>query len=792
MLQLLRKYQKGIFVVVAIAVILSFSFFGTYSAITSGPRKVKDKQIGKALDGSSIYSQEIASLIRFLKTDVQDVAVLEQGGANFLNDGVLKKDILGTGLGMMLMGHYQEEFHEDLLERMERFKTHRLYSHPDAPFVSMESVWRQFRPEIYEHYKEFVMGEDQEFTSRIETLIALYLDQSNFPPRVTRQLLYYLSQQYRNVIPFDPYIQSGDLALFYAKTAEDWFGPKFIECVAHFIHNAAVYAKEKGYKVSQEEAKASMLQTAKEALKSTNPHKTITSNDFSKHYAQQLYQLGLEEKQAVKLWQKVLLFRRLFDDVGHSVFLDKTLYEQFHAFAQAGVSMDAYAMQSPLRFTASRDLYEFELYMHALQHPTAGKGHPLGIPSVFASAADVMKRFPELVQKRYVLRVASVHRDDIAREVSLREVINWKLVDENWEKLREKFAYLRPLESKEKEARFDYLEALSIEQKAEVDTYVMDAIIDQENSLVRQSLVAKSSKTETIAVPYGGQYASLPGIKDPKALLTLLDEAPLHKEDTSSPEALKAQERLSYYTQDGKHYFRISIIEKSSGPELMTYQEAKERGILSRLVDHELRLTYDSYKTSPPKFLLGADGELMEFSKAKDALCRIVFRSSLKGIQEALRKEGFQDDEATIGKYRFYHHLKTEENRLRIGGEYTPPSAGSLDTHTLGYREPIEAQFQVIKESETYLRKTAHELFDDRVLTLREGDWATILKEGAPYAVFYNVREKVFDDKAMQKGIQNGRYILSNDAKRHLMSKLLAEMDAKEIVVFGSQRMYSD
>jgi len=35
MLQLLRKHQKGIFWIVAVAIILSFTFFGTYSTMGS-------------------------------------------------------------------------------------------------------------------------------------------------------------------------------------------------------------------------------------------------------------------------------------------------------------------------------------------------------------------------------------------------------------------------------------------------------------------------------------------------------------------------------------------------------------------------------------------------------------------------------------------------------------------------------------------------------------------------------------------------------------------------------------
>ncbi len=53
-------------------VIVSFLFFGTYSAIQTDVTKEEDSIIGKVLDGSGLHSRDVNRLGRFLGTDFHD------------------------------------------------------------------------------------------------------------------------------------------------------------------------------------------------------------------------------------------------------------------------------------------------------------------------------------------------------------------------------------------------------------------------------------------------------------------------------------------------------------------------------------------------------------------------------------------------------------------------------------------------------------------------------------------------------------------------------------------------
>jgi hypothetical protein len=110
----------------------------------------------------------------------------------------------------------------------------------------------------------------------------------------------------------------------------------------------------------------------------------------------------------------------------------------------------------------------------------------------------------------------------------------------------------------------------------------------------------------------------------------------------------------------------------------------------------------------------------------------------------------------------------------------------SHDSLVLAKRAPFDDQFRVEKKNEEYIRKQEHPIFDPYVLKMEPNQWSQILVAADQSALFFQVKEKIIDEKAMQKGMQDGRCILSNEAKRHLMSRLLQEMDEKNVVIATS------
>ena len=104
-------------------------FFGTNrSNIQPTKAEKQTRSVGKAIDGSSIAFCDIMELIRVLETDQFDPFIFEEdSGINLLNDGVLKKEILGTGIGKMLLLKYRDQFEDTLAEKIKNGKKFQMY-----------------------------------------------------------------------------------------------------------------------------------------------------------------------------------------------------------------------------------------------------------------------------------------------------------------------------------------------------------------------------------------------------------------------------------------------------------------------------------------------------------------------------------------------------------------------------------------------------------------------------------------------------------------------------------------
>ncbi|MCB1085321.1 MAG: hypothetical protein KDK60_04395, partial [Chlamydiia bacterium] len=231
---------------------------------------------------------------------------------NFFNDGVIRKDLLGAGLGGQLAFAYFGELKEELEERRLHHQDYQPYVHPFAPFISLENLWGQILPSQKVNLDRFLSGEKEMTPDAFQLLVDLYLGESTFPPHMVREYLLFQEKHYQWVQP-DPALSRRNLGLFHAASLEDWFGPKFVELAAQFVINGAKIAKERGYKVSYEEAKVALFKNGQKAAETQMRKEKVSDEEMGKLWHDVLLYLGMNEKEMVSLWQEVMLFRRLFD-----------------------------------------------------------------------------------------------------------------------------------------------------------------------------------------------------------------------------------------------------------------------------------------------------------------------------------------------------------------------------------------------------------------------------------------------------------------------------------------------
>ena len=172
-------------------------------------------------------------------------------------------------------------------------------------------------------------------------------------------------RQYR-WLSHDANLEYLDLALFGYHHIDDWFGTKFPRLIAEFVINAAVIAKEKGYEVTKEEALADLIRNAKISFKENQAHLPFSVASPGDYMEQQLVRMRMDRNQAIKIWQQVLLFRRLFHDVGNAVFVDRSGFDAFNHFASEEAVGDLYRLPEAMRLTDFNALVRFEIYLDAI------------------------------------------------------------------------------------------------------------------------------------------------------------------------------------------------------------------------------------------------------------------------------------------------------------------------------------------------------------------------------------------------------------------------------------------
>ena len=85
--------------------------------------------------------------------------------------------------------------------------------------------------------------------------------------------------------------------------------------------------------------------------------------------------------------------------------------------------------------------------------------------------------------------------------------------------------------------------------------------------------------------------------------MQLLDAAPLVGQNSAEikPNAKDAADKLANYTTDQTNYYNIRVVERAAKPEILTFAEADQNGILVDLLNKQLEASYAKIREQDPK-----------------------------------------------------------------------------------------------------------------------------------------------------------------------------------------------
>ncbi|SCA58965.1 hypothetical protein AB751O23_BN_00080, partial [Chlamydiales bacterium SCGC AB-751-O23] len=415
MLRLLRRHQRALFIFITVFIIISFTFFGTSETQSIS---YSNDEIGSTLEGNTLFYKDVEVMRSFLKYDLEDQGNSENiFGGNFFNDGVLKEDFFKSGLAAVLITNYQDVFKDSLTGKHKAEKNFTLYQHPYIKTLGTAHIWKDFSPQLLEHYQKLNNTSNPLDSESVNSRIQLYLAEKKFNQDLLKRFIYFEeSRNQSKGVPRDAYLMRRDLSLFNYKNIDDWFSDKFLNISAQFIYNVADLAEAKGYSVDSEEVEARILFLAKGNYEKFQSHLEKQEMDLDAYIKIQLTKLGLTHKDLFHVMRKVMLFRALTHDLASSVLDSPFSIESFNSFALEKVQVDRYELGSDTKMNNLKDLVLFEMYSNAV-----AKESFKGAIKEYKDVKTLKTQAPHLVQKKFKVKVSEISKSFLAARFSIKQ-----------------------------------------------------------------------------------------------------------------------------------------------------------------------------------------------------------------------------------------------------------------------------------------------------------------------------------------------------------------------------------
>ena len=519
MLTFFRKYQRFFFILTTVMVVASFSFFGTIGSMNSGS-KVKEEPLFKAINGSLITKQRAEKMMQFISFSHFDFLDDRVSSPNWLNDGVLEKDFLKAPLGFLLAERIFSEISEELSFVVKKAQSFQPYRHPNAPFLSAESIWAQFVPESVRLSTELTRR--SEVTPKTFDLLSrFYLGQKSFPSVFLKRVMLYQETQDSRIQP-DNSLSYADVSLVGLHSAKEWFGPTYLRAAAQVILNASDYAQSLGFKVSLQEARTQLLANLQEAAKKVS--KEFDPKDIYALFLGQVRKMGMEESECLAIWQDIALFRKLVASSVESAVVDPIVLKDLHEASKDLATIELFSLPSHLELRDFSSLLKLQIYLNAVSSPK-NRGSILSFPKELMPLAEIEKRTPELVQRDYVLEYAELDLKKVASQVGLKETWAWQVGDFGWSLIKKQFPLLIKREVSTKEERLVILEGLTDSDRLEIDRFTREKILSLDQTRLKNILFLSAVEKDSCSIGSKGEGLPFKDIKDKHGLVALLESS---------------------------------------------------------------------------------------------------------------------------------------------------------------------------------------------------------------------------------------------------------------------------
>ena len=754
-----RHLKKGILILIGLIIVVSMAFSGLNSTIARSKKKEAIYR-SQGVDGRSIKESELKAIALFLQGDATSPD--NKGEPLFLlKSNWFVRNLLEPSVIQEIVKNYAPLLQSSLQEKMKEHRKQKMYSHPSDPSICLEKSVAQFFPDFSQCYEDFMKGDSKNFDKDFESLVSLYRIASKVPMNWMKQILYYEQMQKRGQIEVDKSLEHRDISLFKAQKLSDWFGTQTIDLLSQWVYNTAVFARGyesyrgfQGYRVSLGEAESSLRTLIKKNLKrsSSEENSDVSPDEMMQRLA---HNHGLYKEELVSGWQKVMLFRRLFHDVGNVAVKDdifKHLIKESKVANLKTLELDDALKSDSFYHVAKLDTYLNELSLNPSQKFEKFSFHDL---------EDLQKMNSFLVARPFKIKYAKTTLKEAADEIGLTELYEFELSDKGFKFLQAKSANLRSLDLREMQERKTALEALDANEKNRLETLCRLEIVKDRQPIIRDLLV--DQKMQELVYFQTNQ-------KSLNVLDAIFDTKALSKDLEDSLKDEKMRQELFCYSQDNETFFRFEIVEIGKD-QILTFDKANEIGLMNAVVDKDLRKEYSRLKEIDPA-LKNEDSSFKTYLECKDVVAASSYRQLKDAINKKLKLKGISSDKDSGLELIATHYFDDLIEHAFKRYEQTKFEPTSND-------DPLIEQFALRSTS-----KVVHENNNSLNKELFNADNKDFRMGFDDFAYIYKVESVVQDTKRFVAARKKAQNMLSNEAKMNAALKVLDKMKSLKIEIY--------
>ena len=726
MIAFLSRHLRKIFSVLTVLAVLSMLFFGISNARIPEARAIEEKvyKIGSKGHERTLSKSRIENMKTFLMYDLGVGFNDSLECQNIFSDGFCL-NILNSELGKQLSKRYFSLIKEDFEAVVKLHRGHRLYRHPSGKLTLLKEM-KNYANNLYIAYEQVQNKERDIDLSLFHDYITLATEQRKCRPCDMKKLMSVFVRD-KN-LGQDPTLERKNFALFQAKSNADMFGDSFMELLAQVVIEGAAFAREHGYSTSYEEASGIIGRLSAETLLKKYPN--IESESALENLQEQFrIALGLSKKDLVIAASDTITFDKMLADVDGSILIDKMVVKKLYNDSVENLHAKIIQDHPNMNVRSIESALELDCYLEAL----GDKDGFLSVPKAPYDQKTLLEKTPELSVKNYSIKVASRSKNQVADTISLKEISNYQVSNDGWEKISKNFSFDSNLA---KENRFAFIKNLEKEQTDKVDQFSRLEIVAGDHDLIRKELEIQ----ELLKGVYG--YNKL-------VPSTLFGKNFNDKLLVNEIDNLSINEELSCYTQDGDQFFRVMLLEKPQELEFATFDFAKKNRYLTELVNAKLKALNN--------------GSEVEEEKRVELLKTLLTNLAGKEVFEAIEK--------AISEKKFY--AAHSEKRLNAQKE------GSLNTQD----HPLLNQFSITEKKDVISRVgNTKEFALESYFQMKAGDLSAVASFNNGLAYYIELLAYKFDDKKIEKYADNIKLEITKEAQNAVYKDLIAHFEKDNMI----------